>query len=76
MLVYSAILAATCPRRIVAVERTFGKSRDWSVEVRGRTRGIVLQNVLEEVDRSIEIAGRRRDEFGGQLVGDVISIQS
>jgi hypothetical protein len=66
VLVHSSVLAATCARRVAAVERTFWEPGDGSVDAGGRARaGVVFENVFEEVNGGVKITRRRRHELGG-----------
>ncbi len=38
--------------------------------------GVLLEEVLEEIDRVVEVLGGRRNELGGQGFGNVVSIES
>lgn len=78
MLVNSRVLPAALLREGRGrSEGAFLQTGDRRIESRGRTRAsIVLENVLEKVDRGIEIARGRGNQFWGKLIWDIDPMQS
>lgn len=77
VLVYGGILTTSCTACRVGVERSSWELGNRIIKVSRRSRAcFILEDIFQEVDRLIEVSGRRRYQLLGKLFWNVVTVES